>query len=191
MVNQYNAQFALQDTTNDVQWLKPVSVFVPVHSPIMRGAVHRHRTMMTFKLYADERSVGIGGYGSYLRENTDDPSIDGCGGFSLPFICALETYATRQGELDGIEFASTVLELKFRAWWYKQSGAQEPETVSLRGKIYRRASGGGETFLVTVSQMITTTAKNYSRSVTLTQVFNKGDRLVVKWSVRFTGLGGG
>lgn len=191
MAQRYNAKFTFQDTTYDVQWIKPVSVFVPVHSPIMRGALHRHRTMMTFKLYANQQSAGVGGYDSYLRENTGSSLTVSCGGWSFPITCTLGEYATKEGELDGVEFSGDTLNFRFRAWWFKQASAPNPDRVTIRASAYHRTSGGTETSLASFLQEITTNPTTYTNSVAIAKVFNKGDRLVVKWISKFIGPGGG
>lgn len=186
MVQRYNAKFRFQDTTSDVHWIKPVNVFIPVHAPIVRGAIHRHQTKMTFKLYANVQSAGVGGYDSYLRENTGSPATLSCGGWSFPITCTLGEYATEEGDLDGAEFAGNPLNFRFRAWWTKQGSAPSPGRVSIRTTVYHRTSGGTETSLTWFLTLITAVPTTYTTTVSFTKVFGKGDRLVVKWVSTFT-----
>jgi hypothetical protein len=95
----------------------------------------------------------------------------------------IKEFAT-SGEAVAEHTAEGSTSFKYSAWW-SRGGLAADATVQAKCEVYHRDALGYETLITEFLQGITTTETQYTRGVTVNEIFEADERFVVKWYGKF------
>ncbi len=190
-VDQYNGNFVIEDTTNDVAQVKVIDSQIPFSSPFIgtgKFLVDR-RDSNFIRLYSMD-SVP-----TYALENINDPGAVGCGvsACNPAQSCSVsQEFISAVGALDGFDMINENMVLRYRADYDRLPG-NAPATVNLKQEIFHVDANGESQLIQTVNRTVLLTPLNFESTFNIDTIWGEDDRIknVLSFSFSCFGFAGG
>jgi len=137
-------------------------------------------------LFAREDASDITGYRTLEKENGFGnveltASTPASKRFSKTIL--IEEFVTNDDYGVGGFLADGTTTFKFTTWW--TSSGPSLALVNAKCELHHRDAAGYENLITSFTQIATKTEKQYTKQVTVEELFEPGERLVVKWFMKF------